>query len=210
MFSILVVKTDMYFPLDVRSLAAAHLPDADVCEAAELGSGLDEPVATSSFDLILLDAPSRLSGVRRTYHTRPATRFALVLASCDCGKVLEGLAAGFHGVILAEQPSTTIIEAIRYILSGQIYVPPALADCPISCSADSFLRTTSKVDKFSRLSPREKKVLDLLALGLSNKEIARQLNSSPATIKAHATAILRTLGVRNRTEAALVVQKRAA
>jgi DNA-binding NarL/FixJ family response regulator len=89
--------------------------------------------------------------------------------------------------------------------SGRIYVPPWLADVQdgdsqISPPANGEFETV-------RLTPRQKEILPLLSLGMSNKDIARRLKLAEGTSKFHTAALLRALGVRNRTEAAFVAAK---
>ena len=86
------------------------------------------------------------------------------------------------------------------MLSGGIYVPPAL------------LKPTTEIENseenaLSKLTDRQRQVLDLLAEGDSNKEIARKLNLAEATVKAHLASILRALNARNRTEAVIHLQR---
>jgi DNA-binding NarL/FixJ family response regulator len=121
--------------------------------------------------------------------------------------MLAALAAGLHGFISKHQSDAEIIAAINDILSGRIYVPCSLVeagDREASVSqgnreAAPFLSTEADL---SMLTKRQREVLQLLARGMSNKEIARVLKIAEATTKIHMAALLRALGARNRTEAA--------
>ena len=121
--------------------------------------------------------------------------------------ILATLAAGFHGFISKRQSDTEILAAVKSILAGVIYVPTSFAKIGGGNALSSqFDRETlpalsTEVDVL-KLTKRQREVLTLLAGGLSNKEIARALHIAEATTKIHMAALLRGLGVRNRTEAA--------
>ena len=136
-----------------------------------------------------------------------ATRFAIISASDTRADILATLAAGSHGFISKHQSDADILDAIAHLLSGRIYVPRSLAeagDREASASrgdtgAAPLLSTEADL---SKLTKRQREVLQLLARGMSNKEIARALKIAEATTKIHMAALLRALGARNRTEAA--------
>ena len=113
------------------------------------------------------------------------------------------MAAGFHGFISKHQSDTDILAAITDILSGRIYVPSSLASSLAEVGNEIRHATlpTLSTDVL-KLTKRQREVLSLLARGKSNKEIARALDIAEATTKIHMAALLRALGVRNRTEAA--------
>lgn len=114
-------------------------------------------------------------------------------ASFDRASVLECLNAGAHGCIAKSLCCTEITDALRTIGNGKIYAPASFRDeighepapkAPIP------------------LSNRQREVLEQLAAGKSNKEIARKLGIAEGTVKIHLNAVFRTLGVRNRVGAA--------
>jgi DNA-binding NarL/FixJ family response regulator len=111
------------------------------------------------------------------------------------------LAAGFHGFISKHQSDTDILAAITDILSGRIYVPSSLAEVGNGARRATPPALSTEADVL-KLTKRQREVLSLLARGRSNKEIARALEIAEATTKIHMAALLRALGVRNRTEAA--------
>ena len=135
----------------------------------------------------------------------PATRFAIMSSSDTRTDILASLAAGFHGFISKHQSDTDILAAITDILSGRIYVPSSLASSLAEVgngARRATLPTLSTGADALKLTKRQREVLSLLARGRSNKEIARALEIAEATTKIHMAALLRALGVRNRTEAA--------
>jgi len=207
---ILVLDEQTVYRAGLRNLIGAEIPHAEVIEASNLSQALNH-IRNSTIDLVLagtgrpnLAALDSLKAARETYRT---TRFAVVSASDTRADVLATLAAGFHGFISKRQSDTEILTAVARILAGQIYVPASFAkirgNALLGGQFDGktlpILSTEADVLK---LTKRQREVLTLLARGFSNKEIARVLDIAEATTKIHMAALLRVLGVRNRTEAA--------
>lgn len=112
--------------------------------------------------------------------------------------------AGIVGFIPKFYESQKLVNTLRFILEGGSYVPSEILcpapGAPLSWGGRITCRPTAA------LTPRQKDVLSLVGQGLPNKEIARRLVLSEATIKAHLNIIYRALGVNNRTEAALAAR----
>jgi DNA-binding NarL/FixJ family response regulator len=148
-----------------------------------------------------------LDSLKATREALPATRVAIVSYSDTRADILASLAAGFHGFISKRQSDTEILAAVTDILAGRIYIPASFAtigsgDVPGKQFDGEALSALSTEADVLKLTKRQREVLALLARGLSNKEIARALDIAEATTKIHMAALLRGLGVRNRTEAA--------
>jgi two-component system, NarL family, nitrate/nitrite response regulator NarL len=102
------------------------------------------------------------------------------------------MAMGALGYVPKSANPETLIAAIRFVLQGEIYVPPFMLNANGEVAPAKGL---------PRLTRRQGEVLEALCKGLSNKGIARDLNMSEKTVKAHITTIFRLLGVQNRTQA---------
>jgi len=167
---------------------------------AHLGSGVD-------FDLALLDlnmpgaegAPT----IARWRREHPALPMVILSATEDAALVRELIALGVSGFVPKSDAAAVMLQAIRLIVAGGTYAPLR------------FLSERGGVDTASEtgsgafgLTPRQIEVLRLLARGLPNKVIARELGLAEATVKVHLLAIFRVLQVRNRTEAVVAAQKR--
>lgn len=118
----------------------------------------------------------------------------------------KALDLGAAGYIPKSAGIEVMLSALRLVLVGGIYVPPDL----LRKAAPPGI--TEVVDAAAELSPdsltsRQQEVLRLLGEGKSNKEIARQLDLSENTVKIHVTAVLKALGVNNRTKAAVVARQ---
>ena len=194
----------------LRSFIGAEIPRAEVIEASNLPQALDH-IRNSTIDLVLVgtgrSSLAALNSLKAARETSPSTRFAVVSTSDTRADILATLAAGFHGFISKHQSDTEILAAVTSILAGQIYVPASFAKIgggsALSSQFDgeAFPALSTEADVL-KLTKRQREVLTLLARGLSNKEIARALDIAEATTKIHMAALLRGLGVRNRTEAA--------
>jgi len=110
--------------------------------------------------------------------------------------IIGALGAGVHGYIPKSLPSAEIANAIRTILEGGIYVPPALG----RREPESAARSNEALEA-DKLTSRQKEVLAELLKGRASKEIARTLDIAEGTVKIHLAAIYRALGVRTRAEA---------
>ena len=210
MARILVLDEHGVYRRGLCALISTQMPQAHVLSAKSLIEALPQ-IQNGVFDLVLLgldlsnsETADTLMGAREA---SAATRFAIISASDTRGDILAALAAGLHGFISKHQSDTEILTAINDILSGRIYVPCSLAEAGDSEAsvgqgdreAAPFLSTEADL---SKLTKRQHEVLQLLARGMSNKEIARALKIAEATTKIHMAALLRALGARNRTEAA--------
>jgi len=153
----------------------------------------DQDLALAIIDLRMpgMTGAKDLERIRRQ---RPDVQIVVVSASESREDILHALEAGVHGYIVKNQHTDQLIARLRYILSGEIYVPPSLAEQqPVSDRAQ-------RVDK--RLSGRQHQVLKGLVEGKSNKEIAKGLNVAEGTVKMHLVALYRVLGATNRAHAA--------
>jgi DNA-binding NarL/FixJ family response regulator len=197
---------------DIYRIGLCNFIDAEVRCAEVIGaSSLDETlyqIRNGVFDLVLVGTDrsglGRLDCLKAAREASRVTRFAIV-STCDTREdILATLAAGFHGFISKRQAGIEILAAITNILSGRIYVPASFAEVGDRTALGGLggeVQISTKSNML-KLTKRQREVLTLLARGLSNKEIARALDIAEATTKIHMAALLRGLGVRNRTEAA--------
>jgi DNA-binding NarL/FixJ family response regulator len=202
---ILVVDDHGVYRAGLRGVLEARFPHSRVVEAPTLSC----VGSNKLFDLILIDSGSlsyeTLDLLAEFHEVRPATRVAVMLTSKARNDVLNYLSAGFHGVVHKLQSDEELLTAVSDLLSGRIYVPGWVAD---THDEDLDRPTHSHIQRETlKLTSRQNEVLNLLARGMSNKEIARELNIAEGTSKIHTAALLRALGARNRTEAAFMAAK---
>jgi DNA-binding NarL/FixJ family response regulator len=207
---ILVVDEHGIYRTGLCHFLRAKVPCANVIDTSDLNEALSQ-MRSRVFDLVLVGTGQSGIGtldiLKTAREASPSTRFAIVSASDARADILAALAAGFCGFISKHQSDAEILAAITDILSGQIYVPATLAEAGNGDALRSrfhreALPTLSTEADVLKLTKRQREVLSLLVQGLSNKEIARALDIAEATTKIHMAALVRALGVRNRTEAA--------
>jgi DNA-binding NarL/FixJ family response regulator len=139
----------------------------------------------------------------------PSTRVVVMSGAEDATRVRELLSAGAAGFIPKTDSAAVILQAMRLVLAGGTYAPVRLLSTDAEHSSDSDASATKRPSdtSFNNLTGRQLEVLRLLARGLPNKLIARELGLSEGTVKVHILAIFRTLSVNNRTEAVIAASK---
>jgi DNA-binding NarL/FixJ family response regulator len=156
----------------------------------------DRDVTLTILDLRMpgLAGPEEITRMRLL---RPDAQVVVLSASDSRKDILEALSAGAHGYIVKSQNTDQLIDRLRYVLSGEIYVPSVLAELPPESAETRGPRSEQKA-----LSDRQRQVLEGIVEGKSNKEIARSLNVAEGTVKIHLAALFRVLGATNRAHAA--------
>jgi DNA-binding NarL/FixJ family response regulator len=202
---ILIVDEHSVYRSGLQGVIEARFKKSRVIDASQLENFELE----TSVDLILIDLDClnhhALAVLSEVVDLRPATRIAVMSASSSRADVLKCLSAGFHGFLPKLQSDEELLSAIGDLLSGRIYVPRWLVDDDVSRPEPQ--QTVNFNLESLRLTRRQNEILPLLAQGMSNKEIARELSIAEGTSKIHTAALLRALCARNRTEAAFIAAK---
>ncbi|NML76048.1 response regulator transcription factor [Rhizobium sp. S-51] len=177
--------------------------------ATSLGEALQQLRMRFSPDLVILDLnlpdASGLSGFLKIKEKAPDIPVIVISAITTEGVVQSVLAAGAAGFIPKETGRQSFEDAMRDIWSGKTYVPPGIALPTRAQSSDRSVETISR--KIAHLSQQQTRILGLICEGMPNKLIAYEMQLAEATVKAHITALLRRLGVHNRTQAAMLVRE---
>ncbi len=164
-------------------------------------------VREEDIDLMLLDISmpgDSISAVQSIIAEQPNLKLVILTVSENEDHVLAVMRAGCDGYILKGVSGPELVRAVRAIHQGESYVSPSLAAGLFAKSRKSQKSTAQNADPLEALTYREEQILDLVARGWSNKEVAQKLNLSEKTIKHYMTKILKKLHVRNRVEAALI------
>ncbi|NHA13901.1 response regulator transcription factor [Thioalkalivibrio sp. XN279] len=204
---IIVADDHPLFREALQQALAPTMPGVSFVEAESFESLQAAVESCEDPDLVLLDLEmpgaqgfSVLTWLRSQH---PALPVVLVSATSDAAVMRRAVDLGAAGFIPKSSTVDTISEAISAVLEGEIWLPEAaLALDDAQLSEDKELAR-----KVASLTPQQFRVLDMLADGLLNKQIAAELEVSEATVKAHVTAIFRKLGVRSRTQAAVAARR---
>ncbi len=175
--------------IDVRTAASVD----EVCACIQK----DDP-----YDLVILDfnmpGMNGLAGLTRTMNLGGGQRVALISGEATRNIAEQALNAGAAGFIPKSMPAKSMVNAVRFMASGEQYAPV------------DFM-TTSEIPASNplaeKLSRRELQMLKGLTEGKTNKEIARGLNIQEPTVKLHMKNLYRKIGAANRTRAALIARE---
>lgn len=177
----------------------------------------------SPFDLVLLDySIPGVTGLDLYFSLRErvkSTPITLLTGENNSQLIQTALQAGINGYITKNSTPEVMLSALKLILSGGLYIPSQILAAG-AIGEQSFIPSTAPNftdigrDSASvtvrpstiNLTCRQQEVLEELAKGYSNKEIARELGMSPSTVKVHVASILRELEVKNRTRAVTMAQ----
>ena len=156
-------------------------------------------------DVILMDVQMPgLNGVdatARLCRQWPAARVIILTTFDRDDYVYQGVRAGAMGYLLKDTPASQLIETIRRVYAGEVFIQPEIA----SRALREIMRPTTT--PMEPLSEREREVLVLLAQGASNKDMAEKLFITEGTVKNHVSNILAKLQAENRTQAADIARK---
>jgi DNA-binding NarL/FixJ family response regulator len=198
MIALIADDHDLFIDL-LSTHIARSWPEATVHTAATLDEALAQIDRHPDIDIALLDivmpGMNGLEGLQRVKQRRPDLTTALLSGNASKAVVEEGLTLGAAGFVPKTISGNALIQAIGLMRSGEVYVPYALM------SARTEVPDAPPAVGEGDLSERERQVLDGLWRGLSNKEIARELELQEVTVKLHLRRLYRRFDCRNRTEA---------
>lgn len=190
----------------VRDTIAAYLETVDdfkVLTAPNLDSALEQMGGLDAVDLLILDynmpGMNGLDGMERAQKAFPASKVALMSGVANRDVANTAMARGAHGFLPKSLTAASLVNAIKFVLSGERYLPFDFGTAETMPKPDG---------EFAKLSAREMQTLEQLCIGLSNKEIARNLDIQEVTVKLHVKNLLAKMGVSNRTQAALMAKER--
>jgi DNA-binding NarL/FixJ family response regulator len=190
----------------VRTGLLQLLGDIDEIEVVGAAGGGEEAVALAAEhgpDVVLMDLEmpgmDGIEATRRIRDGNPSVNVVVLTAFSDRGRILDAIDAGAVGYLLKDAEPDELIRGLQAAARGESPLSPKAAQALVAARADQ----QSDPD----LTPREREVLELLVEGLPNKLIARRLEISEKTVKAHLTSIFQSIGVTDRTQAALWAER---
>jgi DNA-binding NarL/FixJ family response regulator len=183
--------------------------DSEIEVVAEAVDGLEAVEAARRLtpDLVLMDIRmpnlDGLEATRRLLDGDGQTTRVLILTTFGLNEyVYEALRAGASGFLLKDAPPEDLLSAVHVIDRGDALLDPSITRAVVEEFARRPLRT-DLAGKLEDLTAREREVLELLARGLSNGEIAARFVLSEGTVKTHVASVLRKLGLRDRVQAVI-------
>jgi len=181
----------------------AALDDVELVAVAADGAEAVERACEARPDVVLMDLEmpvmDGIEATRRIVAECPECAVLVLTSFSDRDKIVGALEAGACGYLLKDVDAAQVAEGIRAAARGESPLDPR--------AARTILTARSAPDPLAGLSQREREVLELLVEGLPNKLIARRLEISEKTVKAHLTRVFRELGVTDRTQAALWAER---
>jgi len=208
---VLVIEDNRLVREGLAALLGAH-PDLKVIAAAESADAGLAQLREMKADVVLVDAglgngdSHRL--VRDLRREAPETRVIVMDLLPVQDDVVEFVRAGANGFIVKDATIGDFVSTIRAVAQGSDIVPQALTGTLLSHVADQALsRSGPAVLQAVRMTKREREITDLIAEGMSNKEIAKQLNIAIYTVKSHVHNILEKLALHTRLQIAAHAHK---
>lgn len=190
----------------LRGLIGRLYPNAVIRDAEEISVLYGLVQAKPHADLLLLDlnmpGATGFDTLTQVLRLRPQLPVAIVSAHDDPLLMRRAIDHGAMGFIPKSANADTIGRALRQVLNGGTWLPFDDGKAGPACPEDRQLAA-----RLCELTPQQYRVLRMVGAGLLNKQIAHELNVAEATVKTHMTAVMRKLGVSNRTQAVLIARR---
>jgi len=180
-------------------LVVQQQPDLQVVGEADDGRQAVEMVNSLKPDVAVMDiGMPNLNGIeaaQQITQSHPQTAVVMLSMHADEGYVLRALKAGARAYLLKDSATSDLVQAIRAVVEGKSFFSPAVSKVLLQDYLRKMRRTGAE-DSYDLLSPREREVLQLVAEGKSNKEVANLLNLSVYTVETHRAKIMQKLNLK--------------
>jgi DNA-binding NarL/FixJ family response regulator len=213
---ILIVDDHALFRVGIRNILERE-PDLEVVAEADDGrTALDAAFATNP-DVILMDlslpAPGGIETTQRVKRELPSSAIVVLSTEEDEDALFESIKAGAAAFILKDIAPEDLVMIIRrvvageYLINDKVFSKPAVASRVLKEFRELAVYGQEAAPIFAPLSPREVEILDNIAQGMTNKQVAYALSISEQTVKNHMSSILRKLSVNDRTQAVVYAMR---
>lgn len=207
--SVLVVDDHPLYSDALTATLQRSFGTCDVVAAKSLGETFALLDAGLDPDLVMLDLKlpdvTGISGFEQLKRRLNGSKILVISSLASAELVRELLDRGAMGFLPKESPASALRVAVREVVEGRSYVPREYRSIAKGRAKEEpcAYRTNPQL---AALTPQQKRILRLISEGQPNKLIAYELDLAETTVKAHITALLRRLGVTNRTQAAVLVE----
>jgi DNA-binding NarL/FixJ family response regulator len=213
---ILVVDDHALFRVGIANILGRE-PDFEIVgEADDSRSAVDRAIETSP-NVILMDlslpSPGGIETTQRIKRELPSTAIIVLAVSEDEDALFDAIKAGAAAFILKDVGPDDLVTIIRRVVSGEylindkVFAKPSVASRVLKEFRELAVYGQEAAPIFAPLSPREVEILDNIAQGMTNKQVAYALSISEQTVKNHMSSILRKLSVNDRTQAVVYAMR---
>ena len=213
---IVIVDDHALFRVGIRQILERE-PDFEiVAEADDARSAMDAAFATNP-DVILMDlslpSPGGIETTQRVKRELPAAAIVVLSTEEDEDALFDAIKAGAAAFILKDIAPEDLVMIIRrvvageYLINDKVFARPAVASRVLKEFRELAVYGQEAAPIFAPLSPREVEILDNIAQGMTNKQVAYALSISEQTVKNHMSSILRKLAVNDRTQAVVYAMR---
>lgn len=207
--SILVIDDHPLYCFALSVSLRRVFDECNIETAATLAEGLKCLSNGFEPDLVMLDLRlpdvAGISGFLRLHEVLPETPILIISAMTSQDVVQALVDAGATGFVPKDVPIQVLQEALVEVRAGRKFLPVEYRDT-VRRRATRGAELEAASRKISDLTPQQTRIMKLICVGKTNKQIANELSLAEPTVKAHITALLRRLGVRNRTQAAVMMR----
>lgn len=184
-------------------------PDIEVVGEATDGGSAMQQAGELVPDIILLDVTMKpvdgLSALKQLSAELPVCKVIMLTVAEDEDTLLTALKTGAKGYVLKGVVSAELTQVVRKVHAGEVYVTPTMAASLLMEMAHA--SEDKQTEAIDQLTEREQSILELVAEGLTNRQIGEELHLAEKTVKHYMTNILQKLQVNNRVQAALMAER---
>jgi DNA-binding NarL/FixJ family response regulator len=213
---ILIVDDHVLFRVGIAQILSKEADLEVVAEAEDARSAMDAALETSP-NIILMDlslpSPGGIETTQRIKRELPAVSIIVLAVQEDEDALFDAIKAGAAAFILKDVSPDDLVNIIRrvsngeYLINDKVFSQPAVASRVLKEFRELAVYGQEAAPIFAPLSPREVEILDNIAQGMTNKQVAYTLSISEQTVKNHMSSILRKLSVNDRTQAVVYAMR---
>ncbi len=213
---VLIVDDHALFRVGISNILGRE-PDFEIVgEANDSRTAMDRAIETSP-DVILMDlslpAPGGIETTQRLKRELPSTAIVVLAVAEDEDALFDAIKAGAAAFLLKDIGPDDLVTVMRrvvageYLINDKVFSKPAVASRVLKEFRELAVYGQEAAPIFAPLSPREVEILDNIAQGMTNKQVAYALSISEQTVKNHMSSILRKLSVNDRTQAVVYAMR---